>query len=366
MRRFEYTRYRGDSEDNDLFETAQEYMNRLMDYLFYSDGDVSQAIEMMKEAGELGDDPEEADRRAQELLNTLEEAGFVDNQGKFKKLSDKALRYVSEKTLEQLLDTIQKSRTGHHETTHKGSGDVFSYETRPWEYGDHLHLDISRTYQNAFVRQGVQLPVELQQDDLEIIESEHQAQCATVLLLDISHSMILYGEDRFTPAKKVAMALSHLIRTQYPQDSLNLVLFFDEAKEIRVEQLMNTQVGPYYTNTKAGLALAQRILARHQSENKQIIMITDGKPSAIWHQGEIVRHSWFDPWILHETLREAEKCRNKGIKINTFMLARETILLEFVHKMTQITQGKAYFTSPQTLGHYLLVDFMNQKRKGLF
>lgn len=364
MRKFSYTQYQGD-DDDDLLESAEELLEKLRDLLFLTDGDVQQAIEMMKESGELGDG-EEADRRAQELMQLLEKAGFVDSEGKLRQLSEKGLRLISEKTLEELLSSIEKSHSGHHETAHKGSGDVYHYETRPWEFGDHLNLDIPRTFQNAFIRQGVNLPIDVEADDLEIIETEHQSQCATVLMLDISHSMILYGEDRFTPAKKVAMALSHLIRTKYPQDSLNLLLFFDDAKEISVESLMSTQVGPYYTNTKAGLALAQRILSRYQSENKQIIMITDGKPSAIWHQGQIVRHSWWDPWIIHETLRESEKCRNKGIRINTFMLARDQLLIQFVHKMTQITKGKAYFTSPQTLGHYLLVDFMNQRRKRSF
>lgn len=364
MRRYRFSQYQGDDED-DILEQARQLLEKLKDYLYLTDGDVEMALEMMKESGELGDG-EEADRRAEELMELLRQAGYVNSEGKVHQLSDKGLKLISERTLEELLSSIEKSHSGHHETAHKGDGDVYNYDSRPWEFGDHFNIDISRTFQNAYIRQGVHLPVEFGQEDLEIIETEHQSQCSTVLMVDISHSMILYGEDRFTPAKKVAMALSHLIRTKYPQDTLNILLFFDDAREIAVEELMASEVGPYYTNTKAGLALAQRILSRHNSDNKQIIMITDGKPSAIWHEGQIVRHSWWDPWIIHETLREAEKCRNKDIKINTFMLARDPLLIEFVHKQTQITKGKAYFTSPQTLGQYLLIDFMNQKRKRNF
>ncbi len=364
MRTFRYTQFTGD-DDDDLMADAQELLDLLKDYLFLTDGDVQSALDMLKESGALGDG-EEADQLADQLMQLLEKAGYVDSEGKLKKLSDKGLRLLSEKTLEELLSSIQKSRLGHHETAKKGTGDVYNYETRPWEYGDHLDLDISKTFQNALVRNGVDFPIDLENEDLEIIESEHQSQCATVMMLDISHSMILYGEDRFTPAKKVAMALSHLICTKYPQDSLDILLFFDEAKEIAYEELLYAQVGPFYTNTKAGLALAQRILSRYTCENKQIIMITDGKPSAIHHKGKIFRHSWWDPWIIHETLREAEKCRNKGICINTFMLARDHMLIEFVQKQTQISKGKAYFTSPQTLGQYLLVDYMNQRRRRHF
>ena len=361
MRRYYYTEYQGDDED-DLQAQAQAILDTLKDYLFLADGDLQKAIEMMKEAGELGQG-EEADRRAEELFHLLEQAGYVDQDGNLIKLSEKGFRALSEKTLEELLTSIQKSHSGHHETVHKGAGDVMDFESRPWQYGDHFHLDILKTFQNSFIRRGVHLPIDLETDDLEITEEENQSQCASVLMLDISHSMILYGEDRFTPAKKVALALTHLIRTKYPQDSIDTLLFYDDAKEISPENLLTCQVGPFYTNTKAGLALAQRILARYPSDNKQIIMITDGKPSAIHFKGQVIRHSWWDPWIIHETLHEAEKCRSKGIRINTFMLARDPLLMEFVKKQTQITRGKAYFTSPQTLGQYLLVDFMNQKRK---
>lgn len=361
MRSYKYIEYQGGDED-DIFEQAEELLEKLKDFLFLADGDVRLALDMLKESGELGEG-EEADRRAEQLLKILEKAGLVNAEGKVRQLTDKGLRLLSEKTLEELLSAIQRSHSGHHETSMKGSGDTYNHEPRPWEFGDHLNIDITRTFQNAFVRRGIHLPIDLESSDLEIIETEHQSNCATVLMMDISHSMILYGEDRFTPAKKVALSLAHLIRTKYPQDSVDFLLFYDDAREVAFEELMSCQVGPYYTNTKAGLALAQRILSKYQSENKQIIMITDGKPSAIRHKNKIVRHSWWDPWIIHETLREAEKCRNKNIRVNTFMLARDPLLIQFVQKQTQITKGKAYFTSPHTLGQYLLVDYMSQKRR---
>ncbi len=361
MKNFAYTQFTGD-DDDDFFTSAEELLDLLKDFLFLTDGDVDQALEMLRDSGLFGDD-EHADRVIQRIRSILEKAGFIDSDGNFTQLSDKGLRIVSEQTLEELLSSIQRGHTGHHETPYKGAGDIFTGEDKTWEFGDHLNLDITRTFQNAFIRGGIHLPIELEEEDLQIIQTEHQSQCATVLMLDISHSMILYGEDRFTPAKKVAIALAHLIETKYPQDSLDVLLFYDDARQISVREIMSSQVGPYYTNTKAGLALAQRLLAKQNCDNKQIIMVTDGKPSAIWHQGEIVRHSWVDPWIIHETLLEAEKCRSKGITINTFMLARDMPLVEFVQRQTQITKGKAYFTSPHTLGQYLLIDYMNQRHK---
>jgi Ca-activated chloride channel homolog len=358
MRWFRYTEYKSDRED--IQTQARDFLNRLIDYIFITDGNLREALELMKEEGEFGDG-EEADRRAEERFTILEETDYIDQEGNAPKLSSNGFRALSEKTLQELLASIQKDHSGQHEITRHGWGDVWDFESKSWQFGDPLNLNIQSTFQNAFIRRGVHLPVDLESDDLEILEAEHQSQCATVLMLDISHSMILYGEDRFTPAKKVALALIHLIRTHYPMDTIDALLFYDDAKEIAPERLLTCKVGPFYTNTKAGLALAQRILARYPGRNKQIVMITDGKPSAIHYQGETIRHSWWDPWIIQETLYEAEKCRTKGIRINTFMLANDSMLLEFIKKQTQITRGAAYLTSPETLGHRLLVDYMQQK-----
>ena len=196
-------------------------------------------------------------------------------------------------------------------------------------------------------------------------QCEYQSSCATVVMLDCSHSMILYGEDRFTPAKKVAMALSHLIRTQYPGDSLSLVLFHDSAEELPVSQLARVKVGPYYTNTREGLRVAQRILARQRKDMKQIVMITDGKPSALTlPDGRIYKNAFgLDPLVVSETLEEVARCKRSNIMINTFMLASDFGLVQFVQKVSEMCRGKAYFTTPDTLGEYLLMDYMQRKMR---
>src|SRR5574337_858851 len=232
-----------------------------------------------------------------------------------------------------------------------------------YEFGDTLNLDIPGTLLKAIQREGLKSPLPLEYDDLLVHQSEYQSSCATVLMLDCSHSMILYGEDRFTPAKRVALALTHLIRTQYPGDTLNVVLFHDSAEEVPVGQLARVTVGPYHTNTQEGLRLARRILSRQRKDMRQIIMITDGKPSAItMPDGRTYKNPMgLDPWILQETLKEVAECRRSDILINTFMLARDYDLVAFVQKVSEMCRGKAYFTTPATLGRYLLMDYMTKK-----
>ncbi len=237
--------------------------------------------------------------------------------------------------------------------------------SKPYEFGDTLNLDITATLSSAIQREGLGLPLNLEYCDLQVHQCEYQSSCATVLMLDCSHSMILYGEDRFTPAKKVAMALSHLIRTQYPGDSLSLVLFHDSAEEVPLSQLARVKVGPYYTNTREGLRMAQRILQRQRKDMKQIVMITDGKPSALTlEDGRIYKNAFgLDPLVVSQTLEEVSKCKRAGVLINTFMLASDYGLVQFVQKVTQMCRGKAYFTTPYTLGQYLLMDYMSRKTK---
>ncbi len=228
-----------------------------------------------------------------------------------------------------------------------------------------MNLDITATLSSAIQREGLHLPLNIEYNDLQVHQCEYQSSCATVLMLDCSHSMILYGEDRFTPAKKVAMALSHLIRTQYPGDSLSLVLFHDSAEELPLSQLARVKVGPYYTNTREGLRMAQRILQRQRKDMKQIVMITDGKPSALTlEDGRIYKNAFgLDPLVVSETLKEVSKCKRAGVLINTFMLASDYGLVQFVQKVTEMCRGKAYFTTPYTLGQYLLMDYMSRKTK---
>lgn len=282
-------------------------------------------------------------------------------------MTNKALDFLGYKTLRDLLGALGKSDFGRHDTRELSTGIEAALPPKPYEFGDTLNLDVTATLLNAIGRQGLSVPIGVEYRDLAVRQSEYQSSCATVLLLDCSHSMILYGEDRFTPAKRVALALSHLIRTQYPGDSLRVVLFHDSAEEIPLGRLARVTIGPYHTNTKAGLRLAQQILGRERKDMRQIVMITDGKPSAITlPDGRIYKNPMgLDPWIIHETFREVVQCRRAGILINTFMLARDYDLVGFVQKVTEIARGKAYFTTPYTLGQYLLMDYMSKKIRHL-
>jgi len=280
-------------------------------------------------------------------------------------ITDKALDFLGFKTLKDLLGSLGKSSFGRHDTREMATGVESDGSSRRYEFGDTLNLDVNATLLSAISRNGLTMPLELDYQDLQVRQCEYQSSCATVLMLDCSHSMILYGEDRFTPAKKVAMALTHLIRTQFPGDTLHMVLFHDSAEEIPLQQLARVKVGPYYTNTREGLRLAQRILSRQRKDMRQIVMITDGKPSALTlEDGRIYKNAFgLDPLVVSETLHEVVRCRRNGILINTFMLASDYGLVNFVQKVTEICRGKAYFTTPYTLGQYLLMDYMKKKTK---
>ena len=282
-------------------------------------------------------------------------------------ITDKALDFLGFKTLKDLLASLGKSSFGRHDTRDLATGVESGGSSKPYEFGDTLNMDISGTLFNAVQRNGTGIPIELDYPDLMVHQCEYQSSCATVLLLDCSHSMILYGEDRFTPAKRVALALSHLIRTQYPGDSLHCVLFHDSAEEIPLGKLARVQVGPYYTNTREGLRMAQRILARQKKDMRQIIMITDGKPSALTlEDGRIYKNAFgLDPLVVTQTLEEVAKCKRAGILINTFMLASDYSLVHFVQKITELCRGKAYFTTPYTLGQYLLMDYVGRKTRNI-
>jgi len=292
------------------------------------------------------------------------QVGEAQQQAKFE-ITDKSLDFLGFKALRDLLGSLGKSSFGRHDTRDMATGIEASGASRQYEFGDTLNLDITSTLSSAIQREGLGLPLNLEYRDLQVHQCEYQSSCATVLMLDCSHSMILYGEDRFTPAKKVAMALSHLIRTQYPGDSLSLVLFHDSAEEVPLSQLARVKVGPYYTNTREGLRMAQRLLQRQRKDMKQIVMITDGKPSALTlEDGRIYKNAFgLDPLVVSETLEEVSKCKRAGVLINTFMLASDYGLVQFVQKVTQMCRGKAYFTTPYTLGQYLLMDYMSRKTK---
>jgi Ca-activated chloride channel family protein len=280
-------------------------------------------------------------------------------------LTEKAVDFLGYRALRDVLGSVGKASLGRHDTRDLATGIEASGPSKDWEFGDTMNLDVSGTLLSAIAREGLRVPLDVDYQDLQVRQAEYQSSCATVVMLDCSHSMILYGEDRFTPAKKVALALSHLLRTQYPGDSLNLVLFHDSAEEVPVSQLARVRVGPHYTNTREGLRLAQRILARQRKDMKQIVMITDGKPSALTEpDGRIYRNPFgLDPRVVALTLKEVASCRRQGILINTFMLARDRELMAFVRKITEMCRGKAYFTSPWSLGQYVLMDYLNRKVK---
>jgi Ca-activated chloride channel family protein len=278
-------------------------------------------------------------------------------------LTDKSIDFLGFRLLRHLLGSLGRSSFGRHETVHFATGVEAYQATKEYEFGDTLNLDISSTLLHAVAREGLGAPLNLEYEDLMVRQAEYESSCSTVLLLDTSHSMILYGEDRFTPAKRVALALSHLIRTQYPGDSLRLVLFHDSAEEVPLKQLARVVVGPYHTNTCEGLRLARRLLMAEKKDMRQIVMITDGKPSAITlPNGRIYKNAFgLDPMILEETFKEVAICRKAGILINTFMLASDHYLVDFVKKVTEICRGKAYFTTTLNLGQYILMDYLKKK-----
>ncbi len=280
-------------------------------------------------------------------------------------LTEKGMDFLGYKTLRNLLGSIGKSSFGAHDTPYLSTGIEAESVSRLYQFGDTLNLDVPATLASAIARGGLKVPLDLDYSDLMVHQSEYRSSAATVLMLDCSHSMILYGEDRFTPAKKVALALTHLIRTQFPGDSLRVVLFHDSAEEIPLAALATAQVGPYHTNTAEGLKLARRILMAQKKDMRQVIMITDGKPSALTlPDGRIYVNSMgLDPRIIEATYREVANCRRAGIMINTFMLARDRYLVEFVKKVAELCKGKAYFTNTMTLGQFILMDFMKRKTR---
>ena len=347
-------------ESNLLDEEMRERLQQMQ-----ADGSLDELIEQLIERLEQEDyvsidRPHDPSRQP----SVGGQVGQAQEPAKFE-ITDKSLDFLGFKTLRDLLGSLGKSSFGRHDTRDLATGIEASGASRRYEFGDTLNLDITATLSSAIQREGLKLPLNIEYSDLQVHQCEYQSSCATVLMLDCSHSMILYGEDRFTPAKKVAMALSHLIRTQYPGDSLSLILFHDSAEEVPLSQLARVKVGPYYTNTREGLRLAQRILQRQRKDMKQIVMITDGKPSALTlEDGRIYKNAFgLDPLVVSHTLEEVAKCKRAGILINTFMLASDYGLVQFVQKVTEMCRGKAYFTTPYTLGQYLLMDYMSRKTK---
>ena len=409
-----YSRYNG--ELSDIID-LEKLLDRLADFLLQSgfeggyyddwDADIEQTLEQLRRAiaralieedllsdeefdsltDESGNLKREAmalliDRLIQRLIEEgyltvhgsqlPQESGQPKSRGKTGKageprikfeLTDKGLDFLGFKALKELVSSLGKASFGRHDTRYLSTGVEADQFPKPYEFGDALNLDVNATLQSALKREGLGVPINLEYSDLMVHQTDYQSSCATVLMLDCSHSMILYGEDRFTPAKRVALALTHLIRSQFPGDTIRVILFHDGAEEIPLSRLAAVKVGPYHTNTREGLRLARRILMSQRKDMRQIIMITDGKPSAITlDNGQIYKNSMgLDPRILRETFREVALCRRSGIMINTFMLADDYYLVDFVKKVSEICQGKAYFTTTMTLGQYILMDYLRRR-----
>ena len=409
MRWIRYSKYTGEDlgiDANDLLQALSDFLLESgfnTQYMPFSEWnqhtleDLKKAIERALEQGDLFNDesrremmerlqnlsPEQLDKLLDNLIQKMVDEGQItieeateqqasrpgvgngkDSKVKFE-VTDKSLDFLGFKTLKDLLGSLGKSSFGRHDTRDLATGIETSGSSKPYEFGDMLNLDVSETLFSAIRREGAKVPLDMDYSDLHVHQCEYQSSCATVLMLDCSHSMILYGEDRFTPAKKVALALAHLIRMQYPGDSLRCVLFHDTAEELALSQLARVQVGPYYTNTRDGLILAQRLLAQEKKDMRQIVMITDGKPSCLTlDDGRMYKNAFgLDPLVISKTLEEVNRCKKQGILINTFMLASDYGLVNFVQKVTEICRGKAYFTTPFTLGQYLLMDYMNRKTR---
>jgi Ca-activated chloride channel family protein len=400
MKFIKYSKYTGE----DLGIDGQDLLKALSDFLLQSGfqaqfsewnsndlEELRKAIEQALQSGELfpqdqlekmmqqleSMSQEQMDKLVDNLVQKLVEEGHLtlnpqagqagkgqEQRIKFE-VTDKSLDFLGFKTLKDLLGSLGKSSFGRHDTRDLATGIESSGSSKQYEFGDTMNLDISETLFSAVRREGLGVPINLEYRDLHVHQCEYQSSCATVLMLDCSHSMILYGEDRFTPAKKVALALAHLIKTQYPGDSLRCVLFHDSAEELAISQLARVQVGPYYTNTRDGLILAQRLLQQERKDMKQIVMITDGKPSALTlDDGRMYRNAFgLDPLVISKTFEEVNRCKKQGILINTFMLASDYGLVSFVQKVTELCKGKAYFTTPYNLGQYLLMDYMNRKTR---
>ena len=403
---------------DDEERTMQALHDAILDALFNGGVLPDETIERL-----LGDpaDADQADARStleeliQQIIERMGEQGYIttppDLQAERERrgrggrsgpdqppvtfeVTDKTLDFLGYRALRDLLGSLGKSSFGRHDTREQATGVETTGAPKPYEFGDTLNLDAAATLLNAVQREheekwgrepfsvsahsvldGAQKlkttpdsprpRINVSYQDLMVVQGEYQSSCATVLMLDCSHSMILYGEDRFTPAKRVALALAQLIKTQYPGDALKVVLFHDSAEEIPLAELGRVRVGPYYTNTREGLRLSRRILDRQSKDMRQIIMITDGKPSALTQpDGRIYKNAFgLDPFIVAETCAEVAACRKSGIMINTFMLARDYDLVSFVRRVADICKGKAYFTTPYTLGQYVLMDYMDKKTK---
>ncbi len=361
---FRYSEWRDEQGKSRM--TFDDLMRLFSQLLVQSDGNVGQALQWLTQLDQrhrLFD--EQPGQGLGDFIDWLKQQGYVEEIDRQFRLTKRGSKRIRQDSLNQIFSSLRKSPTnGQHSMPQSGEGIERLSETKAYRFGDSpTNLDFTSTINNAIKRNGIET-INITEDDLEVHETEHLTTCATVLMIDVSHSMVLYGEDRITPAKNVALALSELILTKYPKDSLHVVLFGDDAVEVKVEEIPHVTVGPFHTNTKAGLQLARQILKRKRNVSKQVFMITDGKPSAIFEYGRIYKNPYgLDRKIVNKTLDEAVMCRREKIAITTFMIARDPWLVQFVNDMTQANHGRAYFSSLNKLGEYVFVDYIRNRKR---
>src|SRR5882757_3715203 len=365
MKGFFFTGYDPNEQGKSTFDRLMEFFLQL---LTYTNGDAAEALQWLNELDRNYEltNPEYG---MGDFVDDLEQKGYLDENrqtGEIK-ITPKTEQGIRKSSLEEIFGKLKKTKQGDHNTFKPGQGDETNPETRPFRFGDMLEqIDFTESIRNAQINHGLE-SFSMQEDDLQIRETDFKSQTSTVLMIDISHSMILYGEDRITPAKKVAMALSELIKTKYPKDTLDIVVFGNDAWTIEIKDLPYLQVGPYHTNTVAGLQLAMDLLRKRRNPNKQIFMITDGKPTCLKVGARYYKNSWgVDRKILNRCMSLATQCKKLKIPITTFMIASDPYLQRFVQEFTETNNGKAFFASLDKLGAFIFKDFESGKRKTVF
>ncbi len=365
MRGFHFTKFDINKEGKSDFEKLLDIFLQL---LTYTSGEVDEALRWMNELDKQYQLTDE-EYGMGDFIEDLKDKGYItrDQEKGEIRITPKTEQSIRRKSLEEIFGKLKKTKQGNHHTHKPGQGDEINPETRPFQFGDMLEqIDFTESIRNAQINHGIE-QFDMQENDLSIRETDFKAQTSTVLMIDISHSMILYGEDRITPAKKVAMALSELITTKYPRDTIDIVVFGNDAWPIEIKDIPYLQVGPYHTNTVAGLELAMDILRRKKNPNKQIFMITDGKPTCLKNGKRYYKNSFgLDRKVVNRCINLAAQCRKLKIPITTFMIATDPYLQRFVQEFTEMNHGKAFFASLDKLGMFIFSDFESGKRKTVY
>lgn len=358
----QYSKWQSDSMTD---EKRLENLISIFSYLLIqTNGDIQEALDWLEQL-DIDYKLFDKDLSFGDFVDELKKQGYIAEKEGMKILTSKGSQKMRTDALKKIFMGLKPDTSGFHETNKTGRGIEKVSDLKKYEFGDQVtNIDLTSTIKNAFLKSDIN-NFRLEEEDIDVYETEHMSSCATVLMIDISHSMVLYGEDRITPAKEVALALSELILSRYPKDKMNIVVFGDDAKEISVRDLPFLSVGPFHTNTKAGLKLSRQILKKKGNVNKQIFMITDGKPSALFtDDGRIYKNSFgLDPRIVNKTLDEAVACRKDKIKITTFMIAQDYYLVNFIEEFTKANNGKAYYSDLDSLGQNIFVDYLKNRKR---